>query len=131
MVKNELTTLRLFSPLFPRIYRRNEWGDIENNPEDLTASEVLEYEDEILALIRKERLPSQGGSSLAVYLDDDLSQKVYSINPLVEKKNNIWGRDNSDNPLEKKMVLLWLQHRLHRCSNYFEITFIAPGRQPH
>lgn len=88
-MKSELTTLRLFSPLFPRIYRRNQWGDIENNPEDLTASGVLEYEYEILALIKKERLPSQGDQRLVVYLDEDLSQKVYNINPLPEKKNNI------------------------------------------
>lgn len=29
-MKNELQTLRLWSPLFPRIYWRNEWGDLEN-----------------------------------------------------------------------------------------------------
>lgn len=59
---------------------------------DLTASEVLEYEDEILALIQKERLPSEGDRGLAVYLDDDLSRKVYSINPSVEEWNGeLWG----------------------------------------
>ena len=50
-MKNELQTLRLFSPLFPHIYRKNEWGDLDNYREDLTAGEVLEYEDKILALI--------------------------------------------------------------------------------
>jgi len=45
-MKNKLTTLRLLSPLFPHIYRKNEWGDYENDSEDLTAGEVLEYEDE-------------------------------------------------------------------------------------
>ncbi|HHV07142.1 MAG TPA: hypothetical protein GXX69_02875 [Firmicutes bacterium] len=91
-MKNELQTLQLFSPLFPHIYRKNEWGDIEDYREDLTASEVLEYEDEILALIQKERLPSEGGRGLAVYLDDDLSRKIYSINPSVEEWNGeLWG----------------------------------------
>lgn len=52
-MKNELQTLRLFSPLFPHIYRKNEWGE----------------------------------RGLAVYLDDDLSRKVYSINPTVEEWN--------------------------------------------
>ena len=86
-MKNELQTLRLFSPLFPHIYRNNEWGDMDDYREDLTANEVLEYEDEILALIQKEKLPSEGKCGLAVYLDDNLSRKVYSINPSVEEWN--------------------------------------------
>ena len=45
-MKKELTTLRLWNPLFPHIYPRNEWGDLENNPVDLSAGEILEYEDE-------------------------------------------------------------------------------------
>lgn len=28
--------LRLFSPLFPQLYRKNEYGDLENEPEDLS-----------------------------------------------------------------------------------------------
>jgi hypothetical protein len=91
-VKNELQTLRLFSPLFPHIYRKNEWGDLDNYPEDLTLGEVLEYEDEILALIQKEGLPGEGDRGLAVYLNDNLSQKIYSINPSVEEWNGeLWG----------------------------------------
>ena len=91
-MKSELQTLRLFSPLFPHIYRKNEWGDLDNYQEDLSAGEVLEYEDKILALIQKEKLPSEGERGLAVYLDDDLSRKVYSINPTVEEWNGeLWG----------------------------------------
>lgn len=91
-MKNELQTLRLFSPLFPHIYRKNEWGDLDDYREDLSAGEVSEYEDEILALIQKEKLPSEGERGLAVYLDDDLSRKVYSINPTVEEWNGeLWG----------------------------------------
>jgi len=91
-MNSELQTLRLFSPLFPHIYRKDEWGDFENDPEDLTAGEVLEYEDEIHFLIQKEKLPSEGERGLAVYLDDNLSQKVQSINPSVEEWNGeLWG----------------------------------------
>lgn len=91
-MKNELQTLRLFSPLFPHIYRKNEWGDLDDYREDLSAGEVLKYEDEILDRIEKEKLPSEGERGLAVYLDDDLSQKVYSINPSVEEWNGeLWG----------------------------------------
>ncbi len=91
-MKNELQTLRLFSPLFPHIYRKNEWGDLDDYREDLTAGEILEYEDKILALIQKEKLPNEGERGLAVYLDDDLSRKVHSINPTVEEWNGeLWG----------------------------------------
>ena len=91
-MKKELTTLRLWNPLFPHIYPRNEWGDLENNPVDLSAGEILEYEDKILDLIERERLSDEGERGLAVYLDDDLSQKVYSINPSVEEWNGeLWG----------------------------------------
>lgn len=91
-MKNELQTLRLFSPLFPHIYRKNEWGDLDDYREDLTAGEVLEYEDEILALIEKEKLPSEGERGLAVYLNDDFSQKIHGINPSVEEWNGeLWG----------------------------------------
>lgn len=89
-MKNELQTLRLFSP--PHIYRENEWGDYENEREDLDTSDILEYEDAILDRIKKEKLPSEGERGLAVYLDDDLSRKVYSINPTVEEWNGeLWG----------------------------------------
>ena len=93
-MKNGLQTLRLFSPIFPHLYRKNEWGDLDDYREELSASEVLEYEDEILALIQKQKLPSEGERErgLAVYLDDDLSRKVHSINPSVEEWNDeLWG----------------------------------------
>lgn len=81
-IKNELQTMRLFNPLFPHIYRNNEWGEYENEPEDLTASEILEYKDIILDRIEKEKLPSEGERGLAVYLHDDaLNEKVHSIHP--------------------------------------------------
>ena len=91
-MKNELQSLRFFSPLFPHLYRKNEWGDLDDYREDLSAGEVSEYEDEILALIQKEKLPSEGERGLAVYLDDDFSRMVYSINPSVEDWNGeLWG----------------------------------------
>ncbi|MEQ3316423.1 hypothetical protein [Enterocloster clostridioformis] len=91
-MKHELTTLRLWNPLFPHIYLRNEWGDVENDSVDLTAGEILEYEDKILDLIERERLSDEGERGLAVYLDDDLNRKVHSINPSVEEWNGeLWG----------------------------------------
>lgn len=43
-MKNELQTLRLFSPLFPHIYRDNEWGVYESEPEDeLKGNQTLSF----------------------------------------------------------------------------------------
>lgn len=87
-MKNELQTMRFLSPLFPHIYRKNEWGDYENEPENLDASEILEYEDAILDRIEKEKLLDEGERGLAVYLDDDLSQKVHSINRQLDTRRD-------------------------------------------
>ena len=77
-------TLRLFSPLFSHIQRKNEWGDIEDYREDLIAGEVLEYEDEILALIQKERLPSEGDRGHVVLrkaLQNAVKKDILDSNP--------------------------------------------------
>ncbi|MFA9381558.1 MAG: hypothetical protein ACERKO_10920 [Acetanaerobacterium sp.] len=93
MKQNNLHTLRLFSPLFPKAYQRNEYGDYDNEPEGITSSEVCNYEDEILAAIRRERLPDEGKHGLAIYLDNELlKNKVYSMNPTVERwDGKLWG----------------------------------------
>lgn len=93
MEQNSLRTLRLFSPLFPKVYGRDEYGDLENIPEDITAEEACDYEGEILALIEREQLPNEGDRGLAVYLDDDvLKNKVYSMKPTVEEWDcRLWG----------------------------------------
>lgn len=93
MEKQELQTLRLWNPLFPKIYRKNEWGDTEYEPEDMEANEIVEYQEEILAAIEREKLSNEGERGLAVYLDNDvLKGKVYSINPIVEEwDGKLWG----------------------------------------
>ena len=92
MEKQELQTLRLWNPLFSKIYRKNEWGDTEYEPEDMDANEIVEYQEEILAAIEREKLPNEGERGLAVYLDNDaLKGKVHSINPSVEAWNaKLW-----------------------------------------
>jgi len=93
MEKQELQTLRLWNPLFSKIYRKNEWGDTEYEPEDMDANEIVEYQEEILAAIEREKLPNEGERGLAVYLDNDaLKEKVHSTNPSVEEwDGKLWG----------------------------------------
>lgn len=93
MEKQELQTLRLFSPLFAKVYIKNEWGDTEFEPEEYSAAEILPYEEEILAAIEREKHPSESDRGLAVYLDNGtLKEKEHCINPSVEEWNGaLWG----------------------------------------
>lgn len=88
-----LTTIKLFSPLYAHLYERGEWGDLENEPVDMSADELCAYQDEILKAIEQEHLDTEGDRGLAVYLDDAmLKRKVYSMKPAVEEWNGkLWG----------------------------------------
>lgn len=92
-MKNELQTLRLFSPLFPHISPFNEWGDLENDMVEMDADELLQYTEEIQALIQKVQLPSEDKHGLAIYIhNESLSRKVSSIYPGVEEHGGeLWG----------------------------------------
>lgn len=89
----KLITLRLFSPLTANLYTPDEYGDILDWPEELTPAALCGYEGEILKLIAKEHLASEGDRGLAVYLhNDSLQEKVYSMNPTVESwAGELWG----------------------------------------
>ena len=88
-----LTTIKLFSPLYAHLYERNDWGDLENEPLDMDASELCAYKDVILEAIEREHLDTEGDRGLAVYLDNVmLKRKVQSMKPTVEEWNGrLWG----------------------------------------
>lgn len=90
---NATTTLRLISPLFPHLYRKNEYGDLENEPEDLSPHELLSYQEQIKAAIASDRSLSDNPRGLAEYLHDAaLQQKIISILPSVEERDGaLWG----------------------------------------
>lgn len=89
----ELTTLRLFSPLYPQVFTRDEYGDLNWEPEEMSAQELCDYREEILRAIADRRLDSEGDRGLAVYLHNALlGRKVYSMNPTVEEwDGRLWG----------------------------------------
>ena len=92
-ISEELVSLKLFSPLYPQLYERSEWGDLENTPVYMGTDELCDYQEEILEAIERERLDSEGDRGLAVYLRNELlKRKVYSMNPTVEKwDGRLWG----------------------------------------
>lgn len=89
----ELTTLRLFSPLYPQVFTRDEYGDLNWEPEEMSAQELCDYREEILRAIADRHLDSEGDRGLAVYLHNALlGRKVYSMNPTVEEwDGRLWG----------------------------------------
>ena len=89
----ELSTVRLFSPLRANLYEKTEWGDVANEPVDMGADELCAYEDSILAAIAREHLDEESDRGLAVYLRNELlGRKVHSMNPTVEAWNGrLWG----------------------------------------
>jgi hypothetical protein len=48
MVKRELQTFRLWNPLFPKTYERDEDGHVAKYPTDLSAAEIVPYLEKIL-----------------------------------------------------------------------------------
>lgn len=90
----ELEKIKLFSPLKGILYPYDEdWGGISDQPEEVSTSELCQYEDKILERIGQERLEEEGERGLAVYLGNRLlKRKVFSMNPTVEMWNGeLWG----------------------------------------
>lgn len=78
----ELQTIKFYSPLFIKTSEPHSYDMC-----DLSSSDAVQYIDEILAVIEKEKLPSEGRKGLMTYFDRDevLVQKVHSANPTVEE----------------------------------------------
>ena len=92
-MSNSITSLRLFSPLFPHLYRKNEYGDLENDPEDLSPQELLPFQEQIRTMIASDRTFSDNPRGLAEYLHDAALQgKIIRIATAVEERDGeLWG----------------------------------------
>jgi hypothetical protein len=84
--------MRIFFPLKIITYPKGEYG-VEDNPMELTPTEVVAYEDAILAAIAKENRLFENDRGLAEYIHDEaLNKKVYSLYPSVEiVDGELWG----------------------------------------
>lgn len=85
IVSPELT-MKLYSPIFPKFYEKNRYGDIANDSIELSPSETLEYFDEIKELIRDTELPEEKEIGWAAWFggDDRYEAKIKSIKPDIE-----------------------------------------------
>lgn len=86
--------LKLYMPMTVDVYEQNQWGDLEDYPMELDASEAAGYVDYILAAIQRERLPEEAERGMMLYYDkeDGVSQKVQSYTFTVEvRERKLWG----------------------------------------
>ena len=95
-VKDEpaLTSLKLYMPMTVDYYERNEWGDYENEPTEMSSYEAVQYLDNISAALLRERHPEESERSMMTYYDehDSVDQKVRSYNFTAEVRDGrLWG----------------------------------------
>ena len=90
----ESTLLKLYMPLTAELYERNEYGDMEALPAELSGRELRAYEDKITAALLKNRMPEEAERGIMHWYDegDSVDEKVRSAVFTVENRNGrLWG----------------------------------------
>ena len=90
----EPTLLKLYMPLTADFYPQNEWGDVDENGEEWDGRTLLDYENQILGALVKERMPEERERGLMHWYgkQDSMDSKVRSAVFIVEEKSGqLWG----------------------------------------
>lgn len=90
----EPTLLKLYMPLTADFYGRDEWGDVDETSEEWDGRTPLEYEDQILGALVKNRMPEEQERGLMHWYgeQDSVDAKVRSAVFTVEARNGrLWG----------------------------------------
>lgn len=90
----EPTLLKLYMPLTADFYPRDEWGNTSEEYETWDGRTLLDYEDQILGALVKERMPEEKERGLMHWYgkQDSVDPKVRSAVFTVEEKNGqLWG----------------------------------------
>ena len=86
--------LKLYFPLTADLYTRNEWGDFEDDPEELTGRDLTPYLGDIQNALEKNLLPEEQGRGMMQWygVEDALAWKVKSAFFGVEEQDGVlWG----------------------------------------
>lgn len=90
-----LQSLNLYMPMAVKVEHVDEWGDYaDEEPEQLTDREAVEYADMIRDALLKERMPEEAERGLMVYHheQDSLNAKVQSFQFDVDvRQGKLWG----------------------------------------
>lgn len=82
----KLTQLKLYMPLTAKLYERDDYGNMQEDPTDVDVQDLLRYEDKIFTLIeRREMLEGDERGLMTWYHKKDaVDDKVVSLRPTVE-----------------------------------------------
>ena len=90
----EPTLLKLYMPLTADFYSRNEWGDISEYGDAWDGRTLLDYEDNILAALVKNRMPEETERGLMHWYHeaDSVNDKVRSaVFSAQVRDGQLWG----------------------------------------
>lgn len=90
----EPTLLKLYMPMTVSYYERNEYGDIVDEPCEMSEYEAVRYVDHILAAMQRKRMPEEASRGLMTHYreTDSVNQKVQSYTFTAEVRNGkLWG----------------------------------------
>lgn len=90
----EPTLLKLYMPLTADFYGRDEWGDVDETGEEWDGRTLLDYENQILGALVRNRMPEEKERGLMHWYDkqNSVDAKVRSAEFTVEARNGrLWG----------------------------------------
>lgn len=89
-----LQTLKLYMPLTADLYEPNEYGDLDNEPVTLDSGELRQYEEQIAAALKRERMPEEEERGIMHWYHDGgtVDDKVRSVVfELDVRDGQLWG----------------------------------------
>ena len=90
----EPTLLKFYMPLTADFYGRDEWGDVDETSEEWDGRTLLDYENQILGALVRNRMPEEKERGLMHWYDkqNSVDAKVRSAEFTVEARNGrLWG----------------------------------------
>ena len=90
----EPTLLKLYMPLTADFYGRDEWGDVDETSEEWDGRTLLDYENQILGALVRNRMPEEKERGLMHWYDkqNSVDAKIRSAEFTVEARNGrLWG----------------------------------------
>ena len=90
----ETTLLKLYMPLMGCLHERDKYGDLEEEPQELSGKDLWRYEDAVHGVILKNRAPEEAESGIMHWYgeNDEVNRKVRKVEFVVEERQRqLWG----------------------------------------